>query len=206
MKAVEYFLKEKCKNHPLLVSQNFTEWWHFSCTSEDINNLSYALMLKEARVDTLKLMDELLAVLRSKAAEYANTPMLGRTHGQNATPTTMGKEFANFVYRLEIQRAHFAKAEIRGKINGAVGNFNAHMIVYPNVDWELLATRFVRDDLGLVYNPYTTQIEPHDMIAEMFDAVSRFNTILLDMSRDLWGYTSLGYFKMQAVAGEMPIS
>ena len=203
VKAVEYFLKEKSQNDPVLKHGSMHEWWHFSCTSEDINNLAYALMMKEARGDMLALIDEVLAALRAKASEYADQPMLGRTHGQNATPTTMGKELANWVYRLDKQRTHFANSEIRGKLNGAVGNFNAHLVVYPDVDWEAAASDFVGEQLGLTYNPYTTQIEPHDYIAEMFDSISRFNMISLDLSRDMWGYTSLGYFKLKAVAGEI---
>lgn len=202
VKAVEYFLKEKAAGIPSLASQNFGEWWHFACTSEDINNLAYALMATEAREEILKIMDDVIGTLRDKAHGASDVPMMGRTHGQSATPTTVGKELANFVYRLENQRNQFAVVPIRGKSNGAVGNFNAHVVVYPDVDWESSVTEFIQG-MGIVYNPYTTQIEPHDWVAELFDALSRFNTVLLDCSRDMWGYISLHYFKQMAIKGEI---
>lgn len=201
VKAVEYFLKERFAEYPALAS--ISEFVHFACTSEDINNLSYALMLSDARNDVLlPIIDRMIKTLIELARNYADVPMLSRTHGQPASPTTVGKEIANTVHRLERQRDQFKKVEITGKINGAVGNFNAHLVAYPNVDWQLLAKNFVAQ-LGLVWNPYTTQIEPHDFIAEMFDAVRRFNTILIDFSRDMWGYISLGYFKQKMVEGEI---
>src|SRR5690606_17053018 len=179
------------------------EFVHFACTSEDINNLSYALMLREAREQVLlPRLDALLVRLRALAHEHAALPMMSRTHGQPATPTTLGKEIANFAYRLGEQRARFASVSIAGKINGAVGNFNAHLVAYPQVDWSQLGERFVAS-LGLTWNPYTTQIEPHDWMAEYFDALARINTVLLDLCRDMWGYISIGYFRQRTVAGEV---
>jgi adenylosuccinate lyase len=201
VKAVEYFLKEKIEVRPELAA--CTEFVHFACTSEDINNLSYALMLEEARrVVLLPTMDAVIAAIRDLAHRYAGVPMLSRTHGQTASPTTLGKEMANVVARLDKARARVAAVEIFGKINGAVGNYNAHVVAYPEVDWEAHARAFV-ESLGLVFQPYTTQIEPHDYVAELFDAVARFNTILLDFDRDVWGYISLGYFRQRTVAGEI---
>ena len=202
VKAVEYLLKEQAKKLPELAAVN--EFIHFACTSEDINNLSHALMLREGR-DTvvLPLMQQLADAIRALAVQYADVPMLSRTHGQPASPTTMGKELANVVYRLERQIAHVKAIPLLGKINGAVGNYNAHLSAYPNIDWEANAREFIEQDLGLTFNPYTTQIEPHDYIAELFDAIARFNTILIDFDRDIWGYISLGYFKQKTVAGEI---
>lgn len=202
LKAVEYFLKEKFAPHKELAA--VSEFLHFACTSEDVNNLSYALMLQEARSQVLlPKMDEILTKLRAMARHDAATPMLGRTHGQTATPTTVGKELANFVVRLQRQRDLFANTPIRGKFNGAVGNFNAHYQAYPGLDWPALSKQFVEQELGLVWQEYSTQIEPHDFIAELSDAVARFNTILLDLDRDMWGYISLGYFAQRTVAGEI---
>lgn len=201
VKAVEYFLKEEINGVPQL--EAVSEFIHFACTSEDINNLSYGLMLLRARDETLlPAMDELIGDLRALAREHADRPMLSRTHGQPATPTTVGKEFANVVARLERQRSQVAAVELLGKINGAVGNYNAHLVAYPDVDWEAVGRNLV-EFLGLVWNPFTTQIEPHDCIAELFDAVRRFNIILLDLDRDLWSYISIGYFKQRTVAGEV---
>ena len=202
VKAVEYLLKEQAKQLPELAKVN--EFIHFACTSEDINNLSHALMLREGR-DTvlLPLMRQLADAIRALAVQFADVPMLSRTHGQPASPTTLGKELANVVYRLERQIAQVAAVPLLGKINGAVGNYNAHLSAYPDIDWETNAREFIENDLGLAWNPYTTQIEPHDYIAELFDAVARFNTILIDFDRDIWGYISLGYFKQKTVAGEI---
>lgn len=201
VKAVEYFLKEKLTGNNEL--ETISEFTHFACTSEDINNLAYALMLREARGQIiLPQMDEVIAAITRLAHQYADQAMLSRTHGQPASPTTLGKEMANTAYRLKRQREQLLAAPLLGKINGAVGNYNAHLAAYPNVDWETLARDFVIG-LGLEWNPYTTQIEPHDYIAEYFDAVSRFNTILLDFCRDVWGYISIGYFKQRAVANEV---
>ncbi|MFT5321171.1 MAG: adenylosuccinate lyase [Pseudohongiellaceae bacterium] len=201
VKAVEYYLKEKLAEQPELAS--IMEFVHFACTSEDINNLSYALMLKESMDAVIvPMMTEVVEAIREKAHDYAAAPLLSRTHGQTATPSTMGKEFANTVARLQRQLSLIKKTEFLGKINGAVGNYNAHLAAYPNVDWQANAENFIAD-LGLSWNPYTTQIEPHDYIAEYFDAVCRFNTILIDFDRDLWGYISLGYFRQQTVAGEV---
>lgn len=201
VKAVEYFLKEEINGVPQL--EAVSEFIHFACTSEDINNLSYGLMLLRARDEILlPAMDELIADLRGLAQEHADRPMLSRTHGQPATPTTVGKEFANVVARLERQRSQVAAVQLLGKINGAVGNYNAHLVAYPEVDWEAVGRNLV-EFLGLVWNPFTTQIEPHDCIAELFDAVRRFNIILLDLDRDLWSYISIGYFKQRTVAGEV---
>jgi adenylosuccinate lyase len=201
VKAVEYFLKERVSSHPDLAKQ--IEFVHFACTSEDINNLSYALMLKDGRDDVmLPLMQQVVDKLRNMAHEFAAQPLLSRTHGQTASPSTIGKEIANVVARLERQLAQFKKNEILGKINGAVGNYNAHLSAYPDIDWQANAQRFV-ESLGLQFNPYTTQIEPHDYIAELFSALCRFNTILIDFDRDVWGYISLGYFKQRTIAGEV---
>ena len=201
VKAVEYFLKERVSSHPDLVTQ--IEFVHFACTSEDINNLSYALMLKDGRDDVmLPLMQQLVDKLRDMAHEFAEQPLLSRTHGQTASPSTIGKEIANVVARLERQLNQFKKNEILGKINGAVGNYNAHLSAYPDIDWQANARSFV-ESLGLQWNPYTTQIEPHDYIAELFSALCRFNTILIDFDRDVWGYISLGYFKQRTIAGEV---
>ncbi len=201
VKAVEYFLKERLEQLPELAA--IKEFTHFACTSEDINNLSHGLMLKSARDEVLlPLIDQIIAVLRDMAHRHAEQPMLSRTHGQPASPTTVGKEIANVVYRLQRQRRQIAEVEILGKINGAVGNYNAHLAAYPAVDWQALARDYVTA-LGLTWNPYTTQIEPHDYIAELFDAIARLNTVLIDFSRDVWGYISVGYFKQRAVAGEV---
>ena len=202
VKAVEYLLKEQAKSQPELAKVN--EFIHFACTSEDINNLSHALMLREGR-DTvvLPLMRQIADAIRELAKRFADIPMLSRTHGQPASPTTLGKELANVVYRLDRQIAQVAAVPLLGKINGAVGNYNAHLSAYADIDWEANAKAFVEDDLGLSWNPYTTQIEPHDYIAELFDAIARFNTILIDFDRDIWGYISLGYFKQKTIAGEI---
>jgi len=202
VKAVEYLLKEQAKQLPELAKVN--EFIHFACTSEDINNLSHALMLREGRDSVLlPLMRQLAESIRALAVQFADVPMLSRTHGQPASPTTLGKELANVVYRLERQIAQVAAVPLLGKINGAVGNYNAHLSAYPEIDWEANAREFIEGDLGLAWNPYTTQIEPHDYIAELFDAIARFNTILIDFDRDVWGYISLGYFKQKTVAGEI---
>ncbi|MEX0619697.1 MAG: adenylosuccinate lyase [Pseudohongiellaceae bacterium] len=201
VKAVEYFIKEKIGGHPQLREQ--VEFVHFACTSEDINNLSYALMLADARKNVmLPVMVSVIDKLADLAHEHAEQAMLSRTHGQTASPTTMGKELANVVHRLRRQLQLFAQAPLFGKINGAVGNYNAHLVAYPEVDWEHHVEAFVTS-LNLDWNPYTTQIEPHDYIAELFGAVCRFNTILLDLNRDLWGYISLGYFTQKTVSGEV---
>ena len=195
VKAVEYWLKERFAAVPEIAQA--AEFVHFACTSEDINNLAYALMLTDARRDVLlPALAALAADLRALAHEHAGLPMLARTHGQPATPTTLGKEIANFVARLDGAIAAFASAPLPGKINGAVGNYNAHLAAYPAVDWEALSLRVVRD-LGLEFNAYTTQIEPHDGIAALFDALARLNTILIDLDRDIWGYVSLGYFRQK---------
>ncbi|MDG2176131.1 MAG: adenylosuccinate lyase [Gammaproteobacteria bacterium] len=201
VKAVEYYLKEKLTGNDELAAN--MEFVHFACTSEDINNLSYALMLKESMEQVIvPMLTDVTSTIREKALEYAETPLLSRTHGQTATPSTMGKEFANTVARLQRQLEQIQGMQFLGKINGAVGNYNAHLAAYPEVDWEQNAQTLVTN-LGLTWNPYTTQIEPHDYIAEYFDAVSRFNTILIDFNRDIWGYISLGYFRQQTVAGEV---
>jgi adenylosuccinate lyase len=201
VKAVEYFLKEQIKDNAELHAIN--EFIHFACTSEDINNLSYAMMLSEAReTSLLGWMDKISASIREMAHSYADMPMLSRTHGQPATPTTLGKEMANVVARLERQRKQVAAVAICGKINGAVGNYNAHITAYPETNWQAFAESFVTS-LGLEWNAYTTQIEPHDYIAELFDAVARFNTILLDFNRDVWSYISIGHFKQKTIAGEI---
>ncbi|TBW59138.1 adenylosuccinate lyase [Marinobacter halodurans] len=201
VKAVEYFIKEKIAGTPELHA--ITEFVHFACTSEDINNLSHGLMLREGLdLGLVPAMQKVIDRLTELAREHADQPMLSRTHGQTASPSTVGKELANVVYRLRRQLDQVKTVEILGKINGAVGNYNAHLSAYPSVDWAANAESFVTS-LGLNWNPYTTQIEPHDYIAELFDAVARFNTILIDLDRDIWGYISLGYFKQKTVAGEV---
>jgi adenylosuccinate lyase len=201
VKAVEYFLKARVAGQAELAA--VAEFIHFACTSEDINNLAYGLMLRDARGQVLlAAMDGVIEDLRGLAQRYAELPMLARTHGQPASPTTLGKELANVVQRLRGQRRAVAEAPLPGKINGAVGNYNAHLVAYPTVDWPALARQLVAS-LGLTWKPYTTQIEPHDGIAELFDAVARFNTVLLDLCRDLWGYIAIGYFKQRTVAGEV---
>ncbi len=200
VKAVEYFLKEKIAGHAEL--EKVSEFIHFACTSEDINNLSYALMLKAGRAVILAQIEAVISSLTKLAKDTAAQPMLSRTHGQSATPTTVGKEIANVVARLNRQKSQLEKVELLGKINGAVGNYNAHAVAYPEVNWADFAEKFVTS-LGLTFNPYTIQIEPHDYIAEFFHALSRFNTILLDFDRDIWGYISLGYFKQRTIAGEV---
>jgi adenylosuccinate lyase len=200
VKAVEYFLKEKIADNAELNA--VSEFIHFACTSEDINNLSYALMLKEGRAAIAPQMIESIDALKTLAKDNAAQPMLSRTHGQSASPTTAGKEFANVAARMDRQLIHFNNVEILGKINGAVGNYNAHAVSYPNIDWQEFAKNFV-ESLGLTWNPYTIQIEPHDYIAEFFHALSRFNTILLDFDRDIWGYISQGFFKQKTIASEI---
>ncbi len=200
VKAVEYFIKERIANHEEL--NNISEFVHFACTSEDINNLSHALMLNSGRTVILESMTSVISAIRTLSHQYATLPMLSRTHGQTASPTTLGKEMANVVCRLEGQKQQVKDISIYGKINGAVGNYNAHMVTYPEVDWIANAEAFI-SHLGLQMNPYTTQIEPHDYIAELFDAIRRFNTILIDFDRDIWSYISLGYFKQKVVAGEV---
>jgi len=201
VKAVEYFLKEKVAENSELTAIN--EFIHFACTSEDINNLSHGLMLTEARDSVvLPYCDKILSELKRLAHEYKEIPMMCRTHGQPASPSTMGKEMANVYVRLQRQREQIAKVEILGKINGAVGNYNAHISAYPTHDWHTHAEEFVTS-LGLTWNAFTTQIEPHDYIAELFDAFARFNTILIDFDRDVWGYIALGHFKQKTVAGEI---
>jgi len=200
VKAVEYFLKEKITGHAEL--EKVSEFIHFACTSEDINNLSYALMLKAGREVIMGQIQSCIDALHQLAHDTAAQPMLSRTHGQSATPTTVGKEIANTVARLTRQKNQLERVELLGKINGAVGNYNAHAVAYPEVDWADFAARFVTS-LGLTFNPYTIQIEPHDYIAEFFHTLSRFNTILLDFDRDMWGYISLGYFKQRTIAGEV---
>jgi adenylosuccinate lyase len=200
VKAVEYFLKEKIAGIAEL--QNAGEFIHFACTSEDINNLSHALMLKNGREVLVSSMKQILNAISALATTHAEQPMLSRTHGQTASPTTLGKEMANVAYRLARQIKQFENAELLGKINGAVGNYNAHLSAYPDVDWAAHAQAFV-ESLGLTFNPYTTQIEPHDYMAELFDALRRFNTILIDFNRDVWGYISLGYFKQKLKEGEV---
>jgi len=201
VKAVEYFLKEKIQGNAQLEASN--EFLHFACTSEDINNLSHGLMLKTGRDDVLlPAMDEIIDNMSKQAQDMAAQPMLSRTHGQTASPTTVGKEFANVVYRLRKQRDQVAAIEIVGKANGAVGNYNAHLSAYPDTDWPAFSQQFI-ESIGLKINPYTIQIEPHDYMAEMFDAISRFNTILIDFSRDIWAYISNAYFKQKTIAGEI---
>ncbi len=200
VKAVEYFIKRSVEQHSELNA--VSEFIHFACTSEDINNLSHALMLKAGRDIMLLQMSGIIEKLSSMAASYASISMLSRTHGQTASPSTVGKEFANVVARLRRQLDQLSKVELLGKINGAVGNYNAHLSAYPDVDWQGNAQGFV-ESLGIDWNPYTTQIEPHDYIAELFDSMARFNTILLDFDRDIWGYISMGFFKQIVVAGEV---
>lgn len=202
VKAVEYWLKEKIKDVPELVKAS--EFIHFACTSEDINNTSHGMMLKAAR-DTVIIpaLEELTQRLADLAHEHAAQPMLARTHGQSASPTTMGKELANVVARLRRAIKRIADVEILGKMNGAVGNYNAHLSAYPDYDWEAFSKNVIEQRLGLTFNPYTIQIEPHDYMAELFDAVARANTILLDLNRDIWGYISLHYFKQRTKAGEI---
>jgi adenylosuccinate lyase len=202
VKAVEYWLAERIDGDPELAPA--TGFLHFACTSEDINNTSHALMLEAARRDVLvPALDGVLATLQAKAAEHAGQPMLSRTHGQTATPTTLGKEIANVAARLARARAKIEAVPLLAKMNGAVGNYNAHLAAYPDVDWEGFARRIVEERLGLVFNTHTTQIEPHDATAELFDAVKRCNTILIDWCRDAWGYISLGYFTQKTLAGEV---
>ncbi len=201
VKAVEYFIRDKIKIHRAL--KNASQFIHFACTSEDINNLSHALMLKEARdAVLLPKLDKTISVLKTLAKKHAATPMLSRTHGQTASPTTLGKEIGVYVHRLQRQRKQLAKIELLGKMNGAVGNFNAHLSAYPKVNWMTLSKQFVTG-LGLDWNPHTTQIESHDYMAEYFHVVSRANTILIDLSRDIWSYISLGYFKLKLKKGEI---
>ncbi|HEX5340109.1 MAG TPA: adenylosuccinate lyase [Gammaproteobacteria bacterium] len=201
VKAIEYYLKEQLAEDAELAP--IGEFLHFACTSEDINNLSYALMLHEARAEhLLGMMDRIAERLRGLAHRYADIPMLSRTHGQPASPTTLGKEMANLVFRLRRQREQLAGVVVLGKMNGAVGNYNAHLAAYPDVDWQTVSAGFVTA-LGLEWTPYTVQIEPHDYMAEYFDALARFNTVLLDLCRDIWGYISLGYFKQKLIAGEV---
>ncbi len=201
VKAVEYFLKEKITGNAEL--EAVSEFIHFACTSEDINNLAYALMLREARSQSLlPLLDDVIKAISGLAHQYADQPMLSRTHGQTATPTTVGKEMANVSARLQRQREQYAAIPMLGKMNGAVGNYNAHLVAYPDIDWPALSRQFI-SDLGLDINPYTTQIEPHDYMAEQFDALARYNTVLIDYCRDVWGYISLGYFKQKTIAGEV---
>ncbi|MEQ1661132.1 MAG: adenylosuccinate lyase [Thiobacillus sp.] len=201
VKAVEYFLKEKTKDNAEIAA--VSEFIHFACTSEDINNLSHGLMLKGARDSVLlPALEKVITRLTDMAHEHAALPMLSRTHGQPASPTTVGKELANVVYRLRRAYIALGDIDILGKINGAVGNYNAHLSAYPEIDWEDFARSFV-GELGLSFNPYTIQIEPHDAMAELFDAIARTNTILIDLNRDVWGYISLGYFKQKVKAGEV---
>ena len=202
VKAVEYFLKEKCEALPELYKIN--EFIHFACTSEDINNTSHALMLKTAREEVLlpewkKVIDAVVEL----AERYKNIPLLSRTHGQPASPTTIGKEMANVAYRLKRQYKQLENLEILAKINGAVGNYNAHLSAYPDIDWHTFSQEFIEQSLGVTWNPYTTQIEPHDYIAEFFDCIARFNTIVIDFDRDMWGYIALNHFKQRTIAGEI---
>ena len=201
VKAVEYLIKETIADNAELSA--VSEFVHFACTSEDINNLSHALMLKEGRDNiVLPALQEIHQNLATMGRDYANAAMLARTHGQTASPTTVGKEMANVAYRLERQITQIAAVPMLGKINGAVGNYNAHLSAYPEIDWQAVAQEFI-EQLGLDYNPYTTQIEPHDYMAELFDGLARSNTILIDYARDIWGYISLGYFKQKTIAGEV---
>ncbi|KMW74243.1 adenylosuccinate lyase [Photorhabdus luminescens subsp. luminescens] len=201
VKAVEYFLKEKVAHVPAL--HKVSEFIHFACTSEDINNLAYALMLQTAREEVLlPQWRQMIDAIKKMANEYRDLPLLSRTHGQPATPSTVGKEFANVAHRMERQYRQLEQVEILGKINGAVGNYNAHIAAYPQVDWHHFSETFVTS-LGIKWNPYTTQIEPHDYIAELFDVIARFNTILIDFDRDIWGYIALNHFKQKTVAGEI---
>ncbi len=201
VKAVEYFLKEKVESCPALHAvSNFI---HFACTSEDINNLAYALMLKRARQDVvLPYWLKIINNIKNLSIEYSDIPLLSRTHGQPATPSTVGKEFANVAYRLERQVRQLTHLEIMGKTNGAVGNYNAHIVAYPDIDWHLFSENFVTS-FNITWNPYTTQIEPHDYIAELFDCITRFNTIVIDFNRDIWGYIALNHFKQKVVSYEI---
>jgi len=201
VKAVEYFIKSKLEAFPEIAKK--AEFVHFACTSEDINNLAYACMLQQYRDEVLlPSADALIETLAAMAKSTAAEPMLSRTHGQTASPTTVGKELANVVHRLRLHRKHISDAELLGKINGAVGNYNAHLVAYPDLDWPAIGSSFV-ESLGLTVNEYTTQIEPHDFVAVVFDAVERFNVTLIDLCRDMWGYISLGYMKQKPVAGEI---
>ncbi len=201
VKAVEYYLKEQFQEFPGLAAK--AEFLHFACTSEDINNLSYALMLRDLQAEVMKSefarIDESLTAL---AASHADQPMLSRTHGQTASPTTLGKELANTLFRLRRQARQMSEQEFLGKMNGAVGNFNAHISAYPDVDWPAMTREFV-ESLGLIWNPYTTQIEPHDWMAELFQNLARYHTILIDLCRDIWAYISIGYFRQKTVEGEI---
>ena len=201
VKAIEYYIKERFSEHAELAE--VAEFVHFACTSEDINNLAHALMLRDGLIEVLEpIMQQLIEQLRAMAHDYAGIAMLSRTHGQSASPTTLGKEIANVVCRLERQLKQIMAVPLMGKMNGAVGNFNAHTVAYPELDWVQITDEFIQT-LDLQSNPYTTQIEPHDYIAELFDGIARFNTILLDLCRDVWGYVSLGYFAQKTVAGEV---
>ncbi|KAF3433535.1 hypothetical protein FNV43_RR24637 [Rhamnella rubrinervis] len=201
VKAVEYFLKQKCQSHPEIAK--VLEFFHFACTSEDINNLSHAMMLKDALENVIfPVIDDLIKAICNMAKETAHIPMLSRTHGQPASPTTLGKEMAIFAVRLSVNRKKISQVEIMGKLAGAVGNYNAHLVAYPDVDWPQIAEDFVTS-LGLSFNPYVTQIEPHDYMATLFDTVCQFNNVLIDFDRDIWGYISLGYFKQITKAGEI---
>ena len=202
VKAIEYWLKQRFAANAEISAVN--EFIHFACTSEDINNLSHALMLRQARDEVLlPKLGEIAAKLQQMAHELATVPMMARTHGQPATPTTLGKEIANVLARLQRQIQQLAAQEFLGKINGAVGNYNAHLVAYPDVDWEQHCQKFVEKSLGLTFNPYTIQIEPHDYMAELFQTLARINTILIDFNRDIWGYISMGYFKQKVKAGEV---
>ncbi|MBC8212790.1 MAG: adenylosuccinate lyase [Gammaproteobacteria bacterium] len=200
VKAVEYYLKEKIADNPELMAVN--EFIHFACTSEDINNLSHALMLKSGRKLLIEQLQQVNALLQQLAVDHAEVSILCRTHGQPASPSTLGKEMANVAYRLQRQITQIQQVELLGKMNGAVGNYNAHFSAYPDLDWPAFAQSFV-ESLGITFNPYTIQIEPHDYIAELFDAAVRSNTILIDFSRDIWSYISIGYFKQRTIAGEV---
>ena len=203
VKAVEYYLKDKMVQFGDEL-KTAAEFVHFACTSEDINNTSHGLMLKKARTEVLlPQMDALIARFKQLAHELADQPMLSRTHGRPASPTTVGKEMANIAYRLQRTRESFAEVALLAKMNGAVGNYNAHLSAYPDYDWVAFSTAVIENDLGLTYNPYTIQIEPHDYMAQYFDALARFNTILIDANRDIWGYISLGFFKQKTKAGEI---
>lgn len=200
VKAIEYFLKDKLESIPELAAAK--EFIHFACTSEDINNLSHAVMLQAGKQTLIPVMNRIIDTLTTYAKEWAAQPMLSRTHGQTASPTTVGKEFANVVARLRRQIAQLEATEILGKMNGAVGNYNAHLSAYPNIDWQAHSQNFV-ESLGLTWNPYTTQIEPHDYIAELFHNIARFNTIIIDFDRDIWAYISRGFFKQKQIEGEI---
>ncbi|MBT9459546.1 MAG: adenylosuccinate lyase [Burkholderiaceae bacterium] len=202
VKAVEYWLKARFEHHPEMKAAG--EFVHFACTSEDINNTSHGLMLKAARSEVLlPALDRIIAKMLDMAHTLADVPMLSRTHGQTASPTTVGKEVANVVARLQVARSRIADVKLLAKMNGAVGNYNAHLSAWPDFDWEAFSQKVVEQSLGLTFNPYTIQIEPHDYMAELFDALTRANTILIDWSRDIWGYISVGYFKQRTKAGEI---